>query len=57
MRQNPKPTYKDLAQYNAECWRGIAHTSEWDAMMAELQEEFNRYQVQVDLMEQWRHRG
>ena len=35
-----------LAQYNAECSRGIVHTPEWDARMAEEQERFN---VEMDM--------
>ena len=35
------PKFERLAQYNAERARGIAHTPEYDAEMAELQREFN----------------
>jgi hypothetical protein len=31
----------DLATYNAECYRGIVHTPEYDARMAVEQERFN----------------
>ena len=30
-----------LAQYNAECARGIVHTPEWDERMATLQARFD----------------
>lgn len=33
--------FEPLAVYNAECARGIVHTPEWDAKMAELQREFD----------------
>lgn len=33
-----------LARYNSEKSRGIAHTPEWDALMASEQERFNRQQ-------------
>jgi hypothetical protein len=33
-----------LATYNAERYRGIVHTPEWDAAMAEEQRAFNREQ-------------
>lgn len=33
--------YSDLALYNSEKARGIVHTTEWDARMAERQERFN----------------
>ena len=36
--------FEVLAVYNAEVARGIAHTPEWDADMAELQAEFDRWQ-------------
>jgi hypothetical protein len=34
--------YKELAQYNAERARGLVHTPEWDARMAEIHERFHR---------------
>lgn len=30
-----------LATYNSECRRGIVHTPEWDALMADEQERYN----------------
>lgn len=33
--------YDILAQYNAECSRGIVHTPEWDARMALEQAKFD----------------
>lgn len=40
--------YKELAQYNAERARGVMHTPEWDARMAQIQERFIREnQVEV----------
>lgn len=32
-----------LATYNSECMRGIVHTADYDAKMAELQREFDAY--------------
>jgi hypothetical protein len=37
--------YAALAQYNAERSRGLAHTPEWDALMAEDQAKFNAEMV------------
>ena len=34
-----------LANYNAEAWRGIAHTQEYEAQMAQLQREFDEWQA------------
>lgn len=40
----PMPREFDvLARYNAEVVRGIVHTPEWRAKMAELQERFNEW--------------
>ncbi|MEU8040899.1 hypothetical protein [Streptosporangium sp. NPDC049078] len=36
-----RPEFDTLAQYNAERARGIQHTPEWQARMAELQAQFN----------------
>ena len=33
--------FETLATYNAEVARGIVHTPEWDARMADLQREFD----------------
>jgi hypothetical protein len=35
------PKFEPLSRYNGEVARGIAHTPEWSARMAELQAEFN----------------
>ena len=35
--------FKRLADYNSEVSRGIVHTAEYDAAMAELQAEFNAW--------------
>jgi hypothetical protein len=34
--------FEPLATYNAEKLRGLVHTPEWDAAMAELQREFDQ---------------
>jgi hypothetical protein len=40
--QMTMPTYyEELARYNAERDRGLVHTPEWDAKMAELQRDFD----------------
>ena len=46
IRLDPSEGYEfeALARYNAERARGIAHTPEWDALMASEQERFNRQQ-------------
>ena len=44
--------YRELAQYNAECARGIVHTPEWDARMTEKQREFDE---KYDPTPQWQH--
>ncbi len=36
-----------LSTYNAETFRGLVHTPEYDAKMAELQREFNEWSAQV----------
>lgn len=47
----PKPDpampdkFEALAQYNAEVWRGLVHTPEWSAQMAELQREFDAWRA------------
>lgn len=33
--------FRRLAEYNAECSRGIMHTPEWDQAMAGLQHRFD----------------
>jgi hypothetical protein len=35
--------YEALARYNAERDRGLMHTPQWDAKMAELQSEFEQW--------------
>ena len=35
--------FEALAVYNAEVARGIVHTPEWDARMADLQREFDHW--------------
>jgi hypothetical protein len=35
------PEFKKLAEYNAECARGILHTVEWDNRMTEAQIRFD----------------
>jgi hypothetical protein len=40
--------FETLAVYNAEVARGIVHTAEWDARMAELQQEFGQWQQPSD---------
>lgn len=35
------PDFRPLAVWNAERARGIVHTPEWDAKMADLQREFD----------------
>jgi hypothetical protein len=35
--------FETLARYNGERARGIAHTPEWDAQMAELQREYKEW--------------
>jgi hypothetical protein len=41
-RGEPMPSaFKVLATYNAEVSRGIPHTPEYDAQMAELQKQFD----------------
>ena len=37
--------FNALARYNSEIARGIVHTPEWDARMAQEQERFNRQQM------------
>jgi hypothetical protein len=37
------PCFEPLAVHNAEKHRGIVHTPEYDAKMAELQERYNRW--------------
>ena len=39
----PRTFTNELAIYNAEVARGIVHTPEWDAKMAELQREFDAW--------------
>ena len=39
--------FQPLAVYNAEVARGIVHTREWDAKMAELQREFDEHAAEV----------
>jgi hypothetical protein len=36
--------FEALARYNSEIARGIVHTPEWDALMAQEQERFDRQQ-------------
>ena len=45
-RSDPFERYEfgDLATYNSEVARGIVHTPEWDARMAEDQARFNKQQ-------------
>ena len=38
------PTYDDLARYRAEVHRGIVHTDEWRAKMADLQSHWDAEQ-------------
>jgi hypothetical protein len=40
-----------LARYNAECARGIVHTDEWRARMADFQRRFGE-EVRAGLVEQ-----
>lgn len=43
-RLGPMPgEFEPLATYNAECARGLVHTAEYDAVMADLQREFNEW--------------
>lgn len=43
-RREPMPAkFEELAQYNAEVARGISHSAEWKARMAQLQEEFDTW--------------
>jgi hypothetical protein len=35
--------YEALARYNAERDRGLMHTPQWDARMAELQSDFEQW--------------
>ncbi len=37
------PDWKELARYNAEKARGVAHTEEWQAKMKERQVEFDAW--------------
>jgi hypothetical protein len=37
--------FDPLAWYNAECSRGIVHTPEYDARMADLQREWNEMEA------------
>ena len=45
--------FADLATYNSEVARGIVHTPEWDARMAEDQERFNKQQRELYPDEIW----
>ena len=43
-KRTPMPHgFEALAQYNAETYRGLIHTPEHDAKMAESQREFNEW--------------
>jgi hypothetical protein len=43
-RLGPMPAeFEPLAVYNAERWRGLMHTAEYDAAMARLQCRFNEW--------------
>jgi hypothetical protein len=43
-RLGPMPAeFEALAVYNAERWRGLVHTAEYDAAMARLQCRFNEW--------------
>ncbi len=46
LRKKPDDPYRwsSLATYNSERSRGLVHTPEWVALMAEEQEAFNRRQ-------------
>jgi hypothetical protein len=44
VRKLPK-RFKPLKTYDAERKRGLVHTPEYDAQMAQLKEEFNRWLV------------
>lgn len=50
------PRFEELAIFNAEVWRGIAHTPEKQARMRELQEDFNQWQREAhpDYRDEWR---
>lgn len=41
--------WADLARYNSEKARGIVHTPEWEALMAQEQARFDREQHWGDL--------
>jgi hypothetical protein len=38
--------FEVLARYNSERWRGVAHTPEWDALMARIQADYDRWIAQ-----------
>ena len=44
-----KPDYDQLAQYNSECARGLQHTPECDARMAEVQRDYDENYVPLML--------
>lgn len=35
--------FRELADYNTRVYHGVVHTPEYDARMAKLQEEFDRW--------------
>jgi hypothetical protein len=47
--------FEPLATYNAECGRGIVHTSEWDARMAVLQREYDEWRGIIPRRPPWLH--
>jgi hypothetical protein len=49
-RREPMPgPFNALAQYNSERARGLVHTAAYDARMAALQAEFDRWASEVRL--------
>jgi hypothetical protein len=43
-RLEPMPLrFNELADYNARVWKGVAHTPEYAARMAQLQAEFDEW--------------
>jgi hypothetical protein len=48
--------FNELADYNSRVWKGIQHTPEYMARMAELQAEFDAWSHQRMLDEGWAER-
>ena len=52
MAERMPEKFHPLATYSSERARGIMHTPEWDARMAELQREFDQWDTRMAELQQ-----